>query len=120
MISLKITDDWDIAVDDNGNFCFVNGEEELLQTACHAIYTFRGEDPFNPNNGIPYFEEILYQKTSKKTLLESYMRYEIRNVEGIINLFLLEEDDSDILNNISRNFKSNVYIITNKKEDSNE
>lgn len=114
MKSLKITNNWDLDIDSNGDFCFVNDYEELLQTACHAVYTFQGEDPFNPNVGIPYFDDILGGLVSKKTLLESYMRYEIRNIDGITNLYLLE--DEDILSRISRDFKGTIYITTTDGE----
>lgn len=115
MRSLAITNDWDILIDDNGNFSFVEGNEELLQAACHAIYTFKGEDPFNQNAGIPYFEDILSSKTlssktSKKTLIQSYMRHEVKNIDGITNIYLLDDDFSKI----SGDFKSIIGItITN-------
>lgn len=108
MKSLKITDDWDIFINNNGDFVFIDGNEELLQTACHAVYTFSGEDPFNENNGIPYFEKILSNKVSSKNLLEAYMRYEIRDIENIVNIYLMAED----FNQIKRNFSTTVAITT--------
>lgn len=108
MLSLKITDDWDIFTDDNGDFVLIDGNEELLQAASHAVYTFKGEDPFNENNGIPYFEKILSNKVSSKNLLEAYMRYEVRDIENIMNIYIMSEDFSQI----SRNFSSTVGITT--------
>lgn len=108
MISLKITSDWDLDIDNNGDFCFVNDEEELLQAACHAVYTFKGEDPFNQNNGIPYFEDIISSKTSEKSLIESYMRHEIKDIEGITNIYLMNNNFSEI----SRNYKATITITT--------
>lgn len=108
MKSLAITDDWDIALNDNGDFFLIEDNEELLQAVSHAVYTFAGEDPFNENNGIPYFEEILSNKISAKNLIEPYMRHECRDIEGIINVYLVDENFS----NISRDFRSTISITT--------
>lgn len=108
MKSLGITKDWDLAINDVGNLFFVEEDEELLQAVCHAIYTFSGEDPFNENNGIPYFEEIMSTKISSKNLMESYIRYETREISGVANVYLLDND----FTRIARDFKSAVSIIT--------
>lgn len=117
MKSLKINEDWDLELDENGNLIMVEGEEELLQAACHAIFTFKGEDPFNINNGIPYFEEILFKKKNKN-LIEAYMKNEVKDIDGIINIMIIdskEEESNNYFFNILRNFKKNVVIITNEE-----
>lgn len=111
MKSLKITKDWDIDIDNNGNLIPIDGYEELCQTASHAVYTIMGEDPFNPNRGVPYFEDIIGGSVPRKSLIESYYRYEVKDIDGIDNLYLVDDN----YDNINRNYTAKIYITTNNK-----
>lgn len=111
MKSLKITRDWDIDIDNNGDFILMEGYDELCQAASHAVYTMMGEDPFNPNRGVPYFEDIICGSVPRKSLIESYFRYEVKDIDGIDNLYLVDYN----YNSMDRNYSTEIYITTKDK-----
>ena len=81
------------------------------------IYTDIIKQLININNGIPYFEEILFKKKNKN-LIEAYMKNEVKDIDGILNIMIIDSEEEESNNdffNILRNFKKNVFIITNEE-----
>lgn len=113
MKSLALSDNWDIAINGDGNFYFIDGILETQQAVSHMVYTFSGEDPFNANGGIPYFEKILFQRDLSPTVMESYIRNEVRDMDDVLDVFLSQDINSeDILSKIKDNFRANIFIRT--------
>lgn len=61
MDTLFLSNEWDLALDSNGNIAMAGNPYSLAQDAASACRTFIGDLKYAPTEGIPYFTQILGQ-----------------------------------------------------------
>ena len=59
MISLLLTEKWDLALDASGNIPTTTGIHAKEQDVACVCRVFQGEQYYSINDGIPYWQEIL-------------------------------------------------------------
>lgn len=90
MTDIKLdTDTHDLIYQDD-DYVFINNTVDLLvQRLKIRLLTFKGEDVFDTERGIPYFQ-IIFKKGTNKTNADSIFRNEIINTPGVKSISSFE------------------------------
>lgn len=75
---------WDLVIDSSGNIAMASPPYALAQDVASAVRLFLGELWYAPNNGIPYWEDVL-GKLPPATLLTSYIEKAAMTVSGVVS-----------------------------------
>lgn len=78
------TDAWDLVIDSAGNIAVAAPPYALAQDVASAIKLFAGELFYDPDTGIPYFEEIL-SRFPPASLITGYMEQAALTVPGVVS-----------------------------------
>ena len=81
MKSLKLTSQWDLTVDENGNIAMIDDGLQIAQDVATACRVWRGESLFDTTRGIPYKEEIM-GNLPNMTVLQAYCSQEGTRING--------------------------------------
>lgn len=82
MTSLKLTQSWDLQLDDMGNIATVNGGLQTAQDVATSCRVWKGEALYDKERGVPYKEDIMGQRPNL-TLLQSDFETEAKRIEGV-------------------------------------
>lgn len=86
MYDIQLDDTGDIKITDDGDILLV---DDILQNVLIRLKWFKDEWRLGPGLGFPYFEDVL-KKNINIELVESLLRDEIMNVDGIIDANVTE------------------------------
>ena len=81
MKSLKLTPQWDLSVDENGNIAMVDGGLRIAQDVATSCRVWKGECLLNTERGIPYKEEIMGLQPNM-SVLQAYASQEGTRIDG--------------------------------------
>lgn len=87
-ITLKLSEEWDIQLDEFGDFLVCTGKEQIAQDVASSVRVFRGEDCWDIDRGIPFKSDVLGIAPSQP-ILEAYMKKEAERIEGVTDCKLL-------------------------------
>ena len=90
MKSLALNSNHDIEII-NGELVFVDDADEVAQAVKTRLLFFFSEWPWAVNEGVPWFEQI-FIKNPDFTLVESVLKTEIIETEGVVELFSFDLD----------------------------
>lgn len=85
MTSLKLTQDWDLQLDDMGNIATVEGGLQTAQDVATSCRVWKGELIYDIERGVPYAQEILGQRPNL-SLLQSDFENEAKRIEGVASV----------------------------------
>jgi hypothetical protein len=85
MDTLKLSSNWDLMADANGNIAVATGSEAIIQDVSSAIRLFIGELWYDTTQGIPYFSGILGQGVNR-ALIQSAMEEAALAVPGVVKV----------------------------------
>ena len=83
--TLKLGDDWDLSLNSAGDIDVAEDATALAQDAASAIKTFEGEVYYDTSIGVPYFSQILGQKTPALALIKQWLVDAALRVEGVVS-----------------------------------
>lgn len=86
MTDFKLTDDWDIAIDEQGE---ISTTESIRQAVLVRLKWFLDEWRLGPTLGFPYFEEV-FQKNPNVSKIKQYIRETVIAVEGVTKITKVE------------------------------
>lgn len=104
--SLKLTESGDLDIT-SGNISFVEDIENVKQSVFMNLRTFRGEWFLNIENGIPYVQEVLANKTIDYTVIEKIIKDSLLRIEGVEDVINFE------ISKVDKGASVNFEIITN-------
>ena len=84
--TLKLTNEWDLTVDERGNIATIEGNERLAQDVASSVLVWYGECPMDTTRGVEYnrMDEI-------KDTLNNDMNNQALLVEGVSDSFVVFE-----------------------------
>jgi hypothetical protein len=85
-----------------------NSDKEILQRVRMRLKFFKDEWFLNSGHGIPYFDDILGTKNLDLNIIESILREQILNVEGVREIV----ESSIDYDNKERKLKYSVNLIS--------
>lgn len=82
MISLKLTSDWDLMLDDMGNLATISGGIETAQAVATSCRVWRGEMIYDTTRGVPYKSEV-FGVVPNFSMIETYLENEAKRIENV-------------------------------------
>lgn len=86
MIDFELTDDWDIAIDDEGD---ISTTDSVRQAVIIRLKWFLGEWRLGTSLGFPYFEEV-FKKNPNVSKIKQYIRETVISVDGVTKVIKVE------------------------------
>lgn len=69
---------WDLDVDASGGIAIASGPYSVAQSVANQCLLWRGEAPYNTDDGIPYDQSVLGQRPAQATLAAWYQKEALR------------------------------------------
>ena len=106
--TLKLDDEWDLALDANGGLAVLTSNEAVAQTIANRCRLFVRDASYAYNEGIQYFDLALGEVIPKDALI-SELRRIIEDVDGVDTVLSIEVSafDAD-----SRLVKAEIIVLT--------
>lgn len=73
---------WDLVLDTNGNIAYAKDPYSKAQDVASAVRLFKGELYYDTTKGIPYFDDVLGQRTSF-ALYQKHLQDAALTVSGV-------------------------------------
>lgn len=86
MYDLKLNSSGDLVIGENGDISLTQSRRQAVQIRLRWLY---GEWRFAPENGVPYFEEIMV-KNPDTARIKQIIRSEVMGVDGMLDVKNLE------------------------------
>ena len=101
--SLKLSDDWDLHVNDAGNIEKTDGAQGVAQNVCNAFRLFTKDAYYFEERGIPHFL-IELRENPRINVLRSRLKKAALAVEGVkdAEIQLMAADEDRALNGIAQ------------------
>ena len=69
----------------NNVLALVDGPQEVLQLIRNNLRFFQGEDPLDPDMGVPYFQQIL-DKATPLSVSQALLKQVVQDTDGVIDV----------------------------------
>lgn len=109
----KLSDDWDLQLDGNGNVETCRKAEAICQNVCNECRLFRNDAYFRYGEGIAWFSDQL-GKPLQKVVTESRLREAALAVKGVLAVQSIELRGLD---SVSRKLTGTLRITTEEGDD---
>lgn len=84
---------WDLVLDAAGNIAVADEPYAIAQDVATAVRLFKGELPYDPTKGVPYFEQIL-GRNPPISLLKAEIEKAAKTVPGVVDATLIVNGES--------------------------
>jgi len=112
MISLSLgkNEEWDMGLDEKGNFAMVSELSQLQQFLRNRLLFIRAEWRYNKTIGVPYYEFILVDNPNFLTI-ESIFKKTILETEGVEKILDFSMSVKNLILNVNFRVKSKFGIV---------
>lgn len=106
--TLKLTPDWDLEIDENGNLAMLDGVDAILQNVSNEVRLFWHDAYFRYEGGIKWFSDVL-GKPLQEAVLRDRLRTTALSVPGVVSVdnVVIEAIDEE-----TRSLHGKIYVTT--------
>lgn len=96
MISLKLDNNWDITLNENGSLKTADPYYSIAQNVACAVRLFTNDAYFNTDKGIPHFDVTL-KRNPALSVICSHIKKAAMSVDGVKNAEVIINNDNGII-----------------------
>lgn len=96
MISLKLDNNWDITLNENGSLKTADPYYSIAQNVACAVRLFTNDAYFNTDKGIPHFDVTL-KRNPALSIIHSHIKKAAMSVDGVKNAEVIINNDNGII-----------------------
>lgn len=105
---LALARNGDLIFDESGDFVVIDSIRQEIQIKLRWV---KEEWPFNPDFGVPYFDDI-FSKAANIALIEKILRDQILSVDGVVSVASVNIE----VNSKQRTMKADFTAMTTEGE----